>query len=103
MITFQGDWRASPPLSPHPLLAHHVNKTVYAVTDVYVFLPGHVEARVIILGIPLLCGQLPGFGLVWIDGEYRSRRRLPRQIMVKEGESVGVWRVLDEGGGACCK
>jgi hypothetical protein len=51
----------------------------------------------IILGVLLLSGELPGAGRVWIVGVYRSGRRLPRRILVGEGESDGVWRLLGEG------
>jgi hypothetical protein len=37
-----GDWRASPPLDLHPLLAHHQERAVEAVVDAprLLFLPG---------------------------------------------------------------
>jgi hypothetical protein len=53
---------------------------------------------VIILGVPVLSGHLPGIGRVWIDGVYyRSKRSQPRRIMVVEDETVGVCRLLGEG------
>jgi hypothetical protein len=57
----------------------------------------HVEARaVIILGAPMLSGQLPGVRLMRIDGVYRSRRRPLRQNEL-EGEGIGTWRLMGEG------
>jgi hypothetical protein len=54
----------------------------------------------IILGVPLLSGQMPWAERVWIDGVYRSKRRPPRRIQVEEDESVGVLRLLGEGEGS---
>jgi hypothetical protein len=56
-------------------MARLLERTARAVKDVppLAILTGvEVEARVIILGVPLLSGQLPGVGLVRIDRVYRS-------------------------------
>jgi hypothetical protein len=55
---------------------------------------------VIILGAPVMSGQLPGVGMVPVDGVYRSRRRPPRRIQVEEVEGVGAWRPVGEGEGS---